>query len=187
MHDKKARRVVLPYPKDENGKPLCRWCRGPVLPPRQSWCSDKCVGDYKDRYDAAHQRRQVKKRDKGVCASCGLDTTAFREELKQTYYAAMRERSLKPDWRGEYYIHTSILEKTPACMALLEKHGFTLKDVSFSGHGMQDFWQADHTTPVVEGGGGVHWNELRTLCSACHRRETKALAGRRAAARKNKS
>lgn len=184
MHDKKARRVVLPYPKDENGKPLCRWCRGPVLPPRQSWCSDTCVGDYKDRYDAAHQRRQVKKRDKGVCASCGLDTTAFREELKRTYYAAMRERSLKPDGRGEYYIHTSILEKTPACMALLEKHGFTLKDVSFSRRGMQDFWQADHTTPVVEGGGGVHWRELRTLCSVCHRRETKALAGRRAKARK---
>lgn len=186
MHDKKARRVVLPYPKDENGKPLCRWCRGPVLPPRQSWCSDTCVGDYKDRYDAAHQRRQVKKRDKGVCASCGLDTTAFREELKRAYFDGMRERGL-PQPLHEHYIHVSILAKTPACMALLEKHGFTLKDVSFSGHGMQDFWQADHAVPVVEGGGGVHWQELRTLCSSCHRRETKALAARRAAARKNKS
>lgn len=184
MHDKKARRVVLPYPKDENGKPLCRWCRGPVLPPRQSWCSDKCVNEYKDKYDAAHQRRQVKKRDRGVCASCGLDTTAFREELKRTYFEAMKERGL-PAY--EHYIHVSILEKTPACMALLEKHGFTLKDVSFSGHGMQDFWQADHAVPVVEGGGGVHWQELRTLCSVCHRRETKALAARRAAARKNKT
>lgn len=185
--DKRARRVVLPYPKDENGKPLCRWCRGPVLPPRKSWCSDKCVGDYRDRYDSSYQRRQVKKRDKGICSSCGLDTEAFRRELKETYYAGMRERGITSDWRGEFYIHTSILEKTPACMALLEKHGFTLKDVSFSGHGMQDFWQADHAVPVVEGGGGVPWQELRTLCSACHRRETKALAARRAAARKNKT
>lgn len=179
--DKTARRIVLPYPKDENGKPLCRWCRGPVSPPRQCWCSDKCVQEYRDRYDASYQRRQVKKRDKGVCAVCGLDTTAFKAELRETYFLAMRERGLQG---SEHYIHHSILEKTPTCVALLEKHGFTLKDVSFNGYGMKDFWQADHKVPVIEGGGGTHWEDLRTLCSACHRKETKALAARRAEQRK---
>lgn len=187
QHDRTVRRISLPYPKDENGKPLCRWCRGPLSGRRTSWCSDKCVTEYKDRYDSAHQRRQVSKRDRGRCSSCSLDTKAFREELKQAYFKAMRERDVTPNWQDEYYIHTSILEKTPSCMALLEKHGFTLKDVSFGGHGMSDFWDMDHILPVVHGGGGTGLENLRTLCKACHRRETKALAASRAAARKKKT
>jgi len=174
-HSKTSRTLNLPYPKDENGKPLCRWCRGAVLPPRTCWCSAKCVQDYEDRYDSKHQRRQVKKRDKGVCAMCSLDTTKFREELKRLYREA---------WPQDSYIHQCLLEKAPLCLEYLAKHGMTLKDVKFTSRGMADFWQADHTVPVIEGGGGVHWNELRTLCSACHRKETKALAGRRAEQRK---
>lgn len=47
-------------------------------------------------------------------------------------------------------------------------------------------WQADHIKPVVEGGGSCGLENLRTLCTACHHVETKALAVRRAAARKGK-
>lgn len=170
-----SRQLTLPFPKDEEGKPLCRWCKGPLEGRRISWCSDKCVEDYKDRYHASWQRRQVKKRDKGICAICGLDTHAFREELKRRYWAA---------FPGDRYIHVTLLAKSPECLAWLEQHGMTLKDVKFSRKGMRSFWQADHTLPVVEGGGGSHWQELRTLCSACHRKETAALAKRRAQARK---
>jgi len=42
-------------------------------------------------------------------------------------------------------------------------------------------WESDHILPVVHGGGGACGLEnLRTLCRACHCRETTALAGRRA-------
>lgn len=41
-------------------------------------------------------------------------------------------------------------------------------------------WQADHITPVVEGGGLCGLDGYRTLCMACHKVETKALAARRA-------
>ena len=45
-------------------------------------------------------------------------------------------------------------------------------------------WQADHIVAVVEGGGECGLDGYRTLCTVCHRRETAALAARRAAARK---
>ncbi len=41
-------------------------------------------------------------------------------------------------------------------------------------------WEADHIIPVVEGGGCCGLENYRTLCQPCHRRETAALAARRA-------
>lgn len=175
--NKTSRYINLPYPKGEDGKPLCRWCKGAVPAGRFSWCGPACVDDYKDRYDAVHQRRQVEKRDKGVCASCQLDTEAFRVELKRLYHAAVPE---------DRYIHATLMGKQSSCLEFLARHGMSIRDVKFNHRGLGGFWQADHTIPVIEGGGGTHWNDLRTLCSACHRRETKALAARRAQQRKDK-
>lgn len=50
--------------------------------------------------------------------------------------------------------------------------------------GTGDLWQADHIKPVVEGGGECGIDNLRTLCTACHKSATKELAARRAAERK---
>lgn len=52
--------------------------------------------------------------------------------------------------------------------------------MSASGH----CWEADHIVPVVEGGGQCGLENYRTLCLACHREQTAALAARRAAARR---
>jgi 5-methylcytosine-specific restriction endonuclease McrA len=49
----------------------------------------------------------------------------------------------------------------------------------------RSLWEADHIMPVVEGGGGCGLDNIRTLCVPCHRRETAALAARRAAARRD--
>jgi len=43
-----------------------------------------------------------------------------------------------------------------------------------SGH----LWQADHIVPVTEGGGECGLENIRTLCTACHKRETAALRAR---------
>jgi len=48
--------------------------------------------------------------------------------------------------------------------------------------GTGDLWQADHIVPVAEGGGECGIDNLRTLCTACHRAETAALRKRLAAA-----
>lgn len=41
--------------------------------------------------------------------------------------------------------------------------------------------EVDHTVPIIEGGDPFDPANLRTLCGTCHKRETKALAARRAA------
>jgi 5-methylcytosine-specific restriction endonuclease McrA len=45
-------------------------------------------------------------------------------------------------------------------------------------------WEMDHVVPVIEGGGEVGLEGLRTLCCPCHRIETAKLAARRAEARR---
>ena len=155
-----ARKIRLPYPKDEQGNPLCRWCLVPVVAPRLSWCSDKCVLDYKDRYDGTHQRKQVFKRDRGICVVCTVDT-------KRVARAVM---ALKGDRAAQG--------------RMLVDHGFRATDLRFKRRGLSPLWQADHTVPVVEGGGGAHFSELRTLCLICHRAETARLMARRRAAKK---
>lgn len=42
----------------------------------------------------------------------------------------------------------------------------------------RSLWDADHIVPVVEGGGECDLDNLRTLCLACHRRETLELRRR---------
>ncbi len=48
------------------------------------------------------------------------------------------------------------------------------------------WWDADHIVPIAEGGKNELAN-LRTLCIRCHKAETKALALRRASARRGTS
>jgi 5-methylcytosine-specific restriction enzyme A len=48
----------------------------------------------------------------------------------------------------------------------------------------ENFWDADHVVPVVEGGGECGIGNLRTLCLWCHQAETARLRLRRTAAKK---
>ena len=155
-----ARKIRLPYPKDEEGNPLCRWCRQRVQAPRRSWCSDGCVEEYRARWDSAYQRRLVLKRDRGVCALCGTDTLGLARRVM--------------DRKGD----------RAAQLAVLVRAGFTEVDLRFRRRGLRPLWEADHIIPVVEGGGGQGILNLRTLCLVCHRAETRALMKRRRAARK---
>ena len=45
-------------------------------------------------------------------------------------------------------------------------------------------WQADHIVPVAEGGGSCGLDNLRTLCTGCHKAATAELAARLARARR---
>lgn len=53
----------------------CRWCKGPVKPPRRTFCSDACVHEYLLRSNPRYLRQKVWERDRGICALCGVDTT----------------------------------------------------------------------------------------------------------------
>lgn len=41
------------------------------------------------------------------------------------------------------------------------------------------YWEVDHITPVVEGGGSCGLENLRTLCWECHKKATRELGVRR--------
>lgn len=153
-----ARKIRLPYPKDDQGRALCRWCRNLVPDGRVSWCDDACVIEYKARWDNRYQRRMVLKRDRGVCLKCSLDTLKVMRAAR----AALKSgRS--------------------AAVLVLEENGYRASDLKVRRGRVRTLWQADHPLPVVEGGGGAHWSELRTLCLPCHRAETAALMKRRRA------
>ena len=58
----------------------CRWCGGPVAPPKRTFCSDACVHEWRIRSDPGYVRECLWKRDHGICAHCGLDTVAEARE-----------------------------------------------------------------------------------------------------------
>jgi 5-methylcytosine-specific restriction enzyme A len=66
--------------RDPTGAPICRWCRGPVAPPRRTFCGDPCVHEWKIRSSPWYVRREVKKRDKGTCRLCGLNVVKAHRE-----------------------------------------------------------------------------------------------------------
>lgn len=69
--------------KNAEGKNLCRYCNGVVTPPRRSFCSKECVHEWSIRSSTSYARSCARRRDKGICAICKLDTTKLRKELNR--------------------------------------------------------------------------------------------------------
>lgn len=152
--------------KEADGKHLCGWCAGPIPKGRSLWCGQACVDQFLIRRGGTWLKSIVHKRDRGVCAACGLDTEEIAALKKQLFY---KRRVFWEDPPMSAWLPESRQE-------LLKQWG------PWSRYGV--LWEADHIVPVIEGGGCCGLENLRTLCLACHARETKALAGRRARAKR---
>src|SRR5512143_364494 len=74
----------------------CRWCSGEIPKGRYTFCSDACVHQWKLRSDAGYLRAQVFARDRGVCALCGLDTEALRNDKRKLDYRA--RKAFEREW-----------------------------------------------------------------------------------------
>lgn len=145
-----------PVKKDETGQSLCRWCNEPVTEKRRrTWCSDKCVEEYRIATDAQHVRRLLEERDKCVCELCRRDT----KEASRLYHS-------HPHHRGFIY-----WKKTENESAELRK---LLDDFSIN-EPSKSWWDADHIIPVVKGGGACGLDNYRTLCKRCHKEVTAQL------------
>jgi 5-methylcytosine-specific restriction protein A len=147
---------ISTLPKGPHGRALCRWCSNEVPVGRRTFCSEYCVGEHKIRSDPSYARRLVWRRDRGVCAECGLNTDKVQRELQTAEFK--KELLMERGW-----------SKESAAKSLWRR----------------TLWDMDHAVPVVEGGGCCGLDGLRTLCIPCHQYETAQLAARRAAARKN--
>ena len=82
------RRPTIPFSDAAQG--VCRWCGVAILhdsgsrkgqPNRRRRWHPTCVEEY-NRSDPREARRWVRKRDRGFCASCGLDTYALRRRMR---------------------------------------------------------------------------------------------------------
>ncbi len=135
------------FPKDENGFTMCRWCNGPVKPPRRTMCSPECVHEILIRTSGRYLRDCVFKRDKGICKLCNIDTKKIAKEVL----------SLEGEEKKKFLIENKILFKRKIWK---KKHGGGL-------------WDADHIKPVKEGGGQCGLENIRTLCIPCHKKITK--------------
>lgn len=156
-------RTVFKKGTGPNGRQVCRWCGEETKPPRRTWCSKACVDEYLSRSSSRSIRRLVFERDKGICTSCGLDT----EKLSRILAHARRSQQ---SWNDRFIYY---------CRAIAPLR----VQLGFNPSGT--LWEADHITPVIEGGGQCGLENLRTLCTPCHKQATAELARRRARQRRD--
>ncbi len=92
------------------GEPICRWCHAPVKKPRRTFCSDDCVHQWRIRSSPSYVRKEVKKRDRGVCQSCGFDVRAAERAWRlqkpsgTDRRARKAWRALKPRWEADHIV-----------------------------------------------------------------------------------
>lgn len=97
------RRPQIPFSDAPQG--TCRWCGEAIVhgsgpkagePNRRRRWHPACVETYNES-DPREARRRVRKRDRGFCATCGLDTYALRRSLRgRGSTSRIRELGFKP-------------------------------------------------------------------------------------------
>jgi 5-methylcytosine-specific restriction enzyme A len=96
--------------RNATGEPICRWCRGPVTPPRRTFCGDPCVHEWKIRSSPWYVRREVKKRDKGICRLCETNVVKAHREWTRAKppasdrAARRRWRADRPRWEADHIV-----------------------------------------------------------------------------------
>jgi len=150
------------------------------------------VTEWRVRTDPQFARSQVYRRDRGVCARCGLDTEYLRQTAEWLSRLAERRWHFTKDCTGNWprmaleYDAIKVSGDQRAAAALeqltLAYLGYRDRRSRWSMPSLQTdhLWEADHILPVSEGGGECGLEGLRTLCLPCHRAATRQLMHRRA-------
>lgn len=181
---------AFPSRSDDSG-PLCCVCGDPLAGRRRRYCGDVCAQEAAIRSgNTAAIRLAVEERDAGICALCGLDTVDLADMLLSLRRGVRPPRARFFPWGEEAgplesALFASVEIRPNALSELTRKiHKAALRRMDRIGFDTGiSFWQADHIVPVSEGGGGCDLDGFRTLCVACHKPVTAALAARTAAAR----
>ncbi len=140
----------LPFSRAARG--TCRWCGSNCPGRRTKWCSDECVYEYKIRSRPGIARAALRRRDKGICAICGINTYALRRHILD--------------------LHRNNPKSARKEIKKLERQGFV---GCFRGSKVKkSLWEADHIIAVKDGGGQCGLENYQTLCVPCHRQKTNA-------------
>ena len=145
-----------------NGE-ACIWCGGDFLTKNGAhYCSYKCAEDGRLRrggmYSSTRIREQLFALEHGICTKCGVDAHSLFVKILALQPAERLNALLNAKWK---------LPKTSVSNNRL-----------LSDPKEHDFWQADHEQAVAEGGGACGLDNLRTLCTPCHSKETEQLLAR---------
>jgi hypothetical protein len=143
-----------PVGRDEQGRPLCRFCKSVVHPPRRTICSDECNTELSIRTSPNYLRDKVLERDKGICAMCGCDTLKIR-------------RILSGLLKGWYPTLDNSYNSAPDVWRWYAQHLGIGLHRAFS----DDLWDADHIKEIADGG-KHELSNMQTLCIACHKQKT---------------
>lgn len=136
------------------------------------FCSSDCEQKYILKSSSGAMRRGVFSRDRGICSRCTLDCTAMIRRLQAIERGTRRWKERRRCLLEREY--PDFVERAG------EKSVRLLVERAMPGHA----WQADHIVPVYQGGGQCDLDNLRTLCTVCHKEVTKAQAKQRAAERR---
>jgi 5-methylcytosine-specific restriction endonuclease McrA len=104
--------------------------------------------------------RAIWERDRGVCKKCGIDLDAVRALLDGYYAAALVETH----------------HDANRAMAITRCYAQAMYPGNADAYPHR-LWQRNHVISVAEGGETVLEN-METLCTICHKGETKKLAKR---------
>lgn len=144
----------------------CAWCGKDLLVVTagvdSTYCSKECAETGRIRrggmYASTRIRSQLFTLEGGICQICKRNANALY----------LRIRALEPAERLN--VLCNLNWNLPKNATALER---------FLQHPKEgDFWQADHIFAVAEGGGGCGLENLRTLCTPCHKIETDKLRHR---------
>jgi 5-methylcytosine-specific restriction endonuclease McrA len=151
-------------PYAQPSKTQCRWCWGQLAPRRRTFCSARCVDEFRAETDWNYVRRAVYKRDRGVCALCGCDTSKLYRVLRWAHHWEWANNM--PGVGGWSRAIRSQIHGTKR-------------------PGAEGGYEVDHILPRELGGTNELAN-LRTLCVGCHADVTRKQAADRAARRRTR-
>ncbi len=122
---------------------------------------------------------------RALCRYCGQEVPVGRKSFCSGEKATFRRGQMVA---GSGCVHEHCIRSQPGyarqCVWARDHGRCALCPKVCPRNDPDDPWQSDHIVPVIEGGGSCGLENLRTLCTACHRLETAKLAARRAEARR---
>ncbi len=146
-------------------------------------------------------RQELWKRDRGVCAKCGVNAERLQERAEVAasswgWHAKhgmdARVESFRRRNRGVWNVPKFLLGDRwsylqPRVQEAIAKRLLAMGRAGWNVHRRSSWWESDHIVPVVEGGGQCGAENYRTLCYRCHGSETAQLRKRLAEARRNEN
>lgn len=134
------------------------------------FCSRDCEHEFRIRTSPAYARQVVFRRDRGVCTHCRLDCGLLDRVVTRLRHGGRdAAHAVVDDLTGDRVAEAVDETGEQTALWLIENLGLGRRKRPCS------LWQVDHRVPFSTGGADCGLGNLRTLCLACHRLQTREL------------